>query len=114
MTLSTSKGLLTVIILFFLSCEKTSQSPFKNSVISSAHPLASKTGIDIYKKGGNAFDASVAAAFALSVVEPSMSGLGGRIQVIYKTSSGNIAGIDGSTEVPGNYVDKNEKFTTCK
>ena len=39
-----------------------------------------------------------------------MSGLGGRIQVIYKTSSGNIAGIDGSTEVPGNYVDKNEKF----
>ena len=110
MTLSTREGLLTVLILFFLSCEKTSQSPFENSVISSAHPLASKTGIEIYKKGGNAFDASVAAAFTLSVVEPSMSGLGGRIQVIYKTTDGNIAGIDGSTEVPGNYVDKNEKF----
>ena len=65
---------------------------------------------EIYKKGGNAFDASVAAAFTLSVVEPSMSGLGGRIQVIYKSSEGTIAGIDGSTEVPGNYVDKNEKF----
>ena len=110
MTLSTREGLLSVLILFFLSCEKTSQSPFENSVISSAHPLASKTGIEIYKKGGNAFDASVAAAFTLSVVEPSMSGLGGRIQVIYKTTDGNIAGIDGSTEVPGNYVDKNEKF----
>ena len=110
MTLSISKGLLTILILFFLSCEKTSQTPFKNSVISSAHPLASKTGIEIYKKGGNAFDASVAAAFTLSVVEPSMSGLGGRIQVIYKTTEGNISGIDGSTEVPLNYVNKNEKF----
>ena len=88
MTLSTTNGLLTVLILFFLSCEKITQIPFKNSVISSAHPLASKTGIDIYKKGGNAFDASVAAAFTLSVVEPSMSGLCGRIQVIYKTSNG--------------------------
>ena len=88
MTLSAREGLLSLLILFFLSCEKTSQSPFENSVISSAHPLASKTGIEIYKKGGNAFDASVAAAFTLSVVEPSMSGLGGRIQVIYKTSKG--------------------------
>ena len=110
MTLSIPKGIFTILILFFFSCEKTSQSPFKNFVISSAHPLASKTGIEIYKKGGNAFDASVAAAFTLSVVEPSMSGLGGRIQVIYKTSQGNIAGIDGSTEVPGKHVDKNEKF----
>ena len=110
MTLSINKALFIIFILTFLSCEKINQSPFKNSVISSAHPLASKTGLEIFKQGGNAFDASVAAAFTLSVVEPSMSGLGGRIQVIYKSSNGNIAGIDGSTEVPGNYVDKNEKF----
>ena len=110
MTLSIKKALFTIFILIFLSCEKTIQSPFKNSVISSAHPLASKTGLDIFKKGGNAFDASVAAAFTLSVVEPSMSGLGGRIQAIFKTSEGEIAGVDGSTEVPGNYIDKNERF----
>jgi gamma-glutamyltranspeptidase/glutathione hydrolase len=110
MTLSSQKVLFIILFLVILSCEKTNQNPYKNSVISSAHPLASKSGLEIYKKGGNAFDASVAAAFTLSVVEPSMSGLGGRIQVIYKTSNGNISGIDGSTEVPGNYVDKNEKF----
>ena len=110
MTLSINKALFTIFILIFISCEKITQSPFKNSVISSAHPLASRTGIEIYMKGGNAFDASVAAAFTLSVVEPSMSGLGGRIQAIFKTSEGEIAGVDGSTEVPGNYIDKNERF----
>ena len=110
MTLSINKALFTIFILIFISCEKIIQSPFKNSVISSAHPLASRTGIEIYMEGGNAFDASVAAAFTLSVVEPSMSGLGGRIQAIFKTSEGEIAGVDGSTEVPGNYIDKNERF----
>ena len=110
MSLSKFKALFFVPLLFLYYCNKSRQTPFKNSVISSAHPLASLTGMEIYKQGGNAFDASVAAAFTLSVVEPSMSGLGGRIQAIYKTSEGEVAGIDGSTEVPANYEDKNGKF----
>ena len=46
-------------------------------VVSSTHWIASQVGMAVLEKGGNAFDAAVAAGFVLQVVEPHMNGLGG-------------------------------------
>ncbi len=74
-----------------------------NGMVSSAHPLATAAGVAILEKGGNAADAAVAVGFALAVVEPSMNGIGGRFQAIYRSEQGVVSGIDATTQAPLSY-----------
>ena len=75
----------------------------RKGVVTTAHPLATNAGIEMLEAGGNAMDAAVAAAFTLSVVEPSMGGIGGRAQILIYTPAGGVQGIDATTQAPPIY-----------
>jgi len=68
-------------------------------VVSSSH-WASDAGIKILKKGGNAIDASIAAAFALAVTLPSAGNLGGGGFLIFSNEQGKVISIDFREKAP--------------
>ena len=74
-----------------------------DGVVVAAQPLAAEAGAKMLRAGGNAADAAVAAAFAVSVVEPSMNSIGGRTQILLRLPDGSFAGIDATTQAPDTY-----------
>ena len=72
----------------------------KNGAVSSTSSLASAAGIDIMKKGGNAFDAIVATGFTLAVTSPSNGNIGGGGFMVAKTSDGEIVTLDFREKAP--------------
>ena len=88
------------------------QARHQNAAIASAHPLATDAGYEILKKGGNAFDAAIAIAAALAVVEPYATGLGGGgFWLLHRAADGKQVMLDARETAPaqasaGMYLDE--------
>jgi gamma-glutamyltranspeptidase/glutathione hydrolase len=73
-----------------------------NGIVATSQPLAAEAGTTTLRRGGNAFDAAVATAASLNVVEPTNTGLGGDVFALYRTADGDIGGMQSCGGAPGN------------
>ena len=96
-----------IIAISLIACELGSDytivnknKPNKNGAVSSTSSLASEAGIDIMKKGGNAFDAIVATGFTLAVTSPSNGNIGGGGFMVARTADGEIVSLDFREKAP--------------
>jgi gamma-glutamyltranspeptidase/glutathione hydrolase len=72
-----------------------------DGMVATSQPLATEVGVSMLKKGGNAFDAAIATALTLSVVEPMSTGIGGDAFFLYACAGDDtIYGVNGSGRCP--------------
>ena len=73
----------------------------RTGLIATSQPLASAAGLEVLRNGGNAVDAAVTAAAVLSVVEPTMTGIGGDLfAIVHDASTGRARGLNASGRSP--------------
>ena len=101
-----NKILLLVVSLLLITCktaiekEKTTGLVTQKAMVVTARKEASKIGVEILKKGGNAFDAMVATELALAVAYPFAGNLGGGGFMVYRKNDGEIGALDYREKAP--------------
>ena len=104
------------LFLIIFSCSKVDEGVVsENAMVVSAREEASKIGIKILKKGGNAFDAMMATELALAVSYPSAGNIGGGGFMVYRMSDGTIGALDYRERAPikssrDMYLDDNDNI----
>nr|WP_205007712.1 gamma-glutamyltransferase [Sporolactobacillus spathodeae] len=86
---------------FNQSCYQATRVPVygRKGMVATAQPLAAQAGLEILKKGGNAIDAAIAAASALTVLEPTSNGIGSDAFALIWTK-GKLHGLNASGNAP--------------
>ena len=73
----------------------------QNGMVATSHPIAAQVALSTLQKGGNAVDASIAAALALPICEPQMTGLFGDMFALVKPpNTDKVVGLNGSGRAP--------------
>lgn len=73
----------------------------QNGMAATSHPLATQVAMDILKKGGNAFDAAIAANAVLGLMEPTGCGIGGDLfAILWSAERGKLYGLNASGRSP--------------
>ena len=73
----------------------------RTGLIATSQPLASAAGLEVFRNGGNAIDAAVTAAAVLSVVEPTMTGIGVDLfAIVHDGATGRTRGLNASGRSP--------------
>ncbi len=98
------------LFILSISCkntpdQKNKPTPIKGliaqkAMVVSAREEASKIGVEILKKGGNAFDAMIATEIALAVAYPYAGNLGGGGFMVYRKANGEIGALDYREKAP--------------
>ncbi len=103
-----------VLVISIFSCkqlpQKNTQTNLNNArftgvladsaMVVSAHPLASKVGVEILKEGGTAVDAAIAVQFALTVVYPRAGNIGGGGFMLIREGDGQLNSLDFREKAP--------------
>lgn len=96
--------LLSFTLFLFVQCRKQPAAATglvtEKAMVVSAREEASKIGVEIMKRGGNAFDAMVATEMALVVAYPFAGNLGGGGFMVYRKANGDVGGIDYREKAP--------------
>jgi gamma-glutamyltranspeptidase / glutathione hydrolase len=118
MLIFSKKKFVILILCFFSTFSFSQEKTAVNGMVVSANSLASKAGLEVLRRGGNAVDAAVAVGFALTVTYPVAGNIGGGGFMVIHTEEGKDITIDYREKAPlkahrdmfldpsGNYIDE--------